>query len=65
MTKFQKQDLFSTIKLNAISGNTVTALVHKVRSLLRHVDNIVSDNRIRTLYDLQKHKSSHQILIAK
>ena len=42
----KQNDLFSTIKRNAISGNTVTVLVHNVRSLSRHVDNIVSDNRI-------------------
>ena len=30
----------STIKRNAISGNTVTVLVHNVRSLRRHVDQI-------------------------
>ena len=38
--------LFSAIKRNAISNDTVTVLVYNVRSLPRHVDDIVSDNRI-------------------
>ena len=38
--------LFSTIKRNAISNDTLTVLVYNVRSLPRHVDDIVSDNRI-------------------
>ena len=42
----EQNDLFSTIKRNAIQGDTVTALVHTVRSLLRHVDDLISDNRI-------------------
>ena len=44
--RLKQNDLFSTVKRNAISGNTVTVLVHNVRSLLGHVDDIVSDNRI-------------------
>ena len=36
---------FSTIKRNVISGDAVTVLVHNVRSLLRHVNNIVSGSR--------------------
>ena len=42
----KQNGLFSTIKRNAISGDTVTVLVHNVRSLPRHVDDIVSDKRI-------------------
>ena len=42
----KQNDLFSTIKRNAISCDTVTVLVHIVRSLSRHVDDLVSDNRI-------------------
>ena len=34
----KQNDLFSTIKRNAISGDTVTVLVLNVRSLPRHVD---------------------------
>ena len=49
--RLKQNDLFSTIKRNAISGYTVTVLVHNVRSLPRHdivsdIDDIVSDNRI-------------------
>ena len=44
--RLKQNDLFSTIKRNAISGSTITVLVHNLRSLPRHVDNIVSDNRI-------------------
>ena len=42
----KQNDLFSTIKRNAILGDTVTVLVPNVRSLPRNVDDIVSDNRI-------------------
>ena len=42
----KQNDLFSTIKRNAISGDTVTVLVHNVRSLPRHADDVVSENRI-------------------
>ena len=33
----KQNDLFSTIKINVISGDTVTVLVHNVRSLPRHL----------------------------
>ena len=42
----KQNDIFSTVKRNVVSGNTVTVLVHNVRSLPRHVDDILSDNRI-------------------
>ena len=44
--RLKQNDLFFTVKRNAISGDTVTVLVHNVRSPLRHVDDILSDNRI-------------------
>ena len=44
--QLRQNDLFSTMKRNAISCDTVTVLVHNVRSLPRHVDDIVSENRI-------------------
>ena len=44
--RLKKNDLFSTVKRNAISGDTVTVLVHNVRSLPRHVNDILSDNGI-------------------
>ena len=44
--RLKQNDLFSTIKRNAFSSDTVTLLVHNVRSLSRHVDDVVSDNRI-------------------
>ena len=44
--RLKQNDLFFTIKRNAISGDPVTVLVHNVRSLARHVDDIVSDKRI-------------------
>ena len=46
----KQNDLFSTIKRNAISGDAVTVLVHNLRLLLTHADNIVSDNRIINNY---------------
>ena len=44
--RLKQNDLFSTIKRNTISNNTIAILVHNVRSLLKHVD-IVSDRRIK------------------
>ena len=41
--RLKQNDLFSTIKRNAISVNKVTVLIRNVRS---HVDDIVSDKRI-------------------
>ena len=38
--------LFSTIKRNNISDNTITVFIHNVRSISKHVDDIVSDGRI-------------------
>ena len=44
--RLKENDLFSAVKGNVISGDTVTVLVHNVRSLARHVDAILSGNRI-------------------
>ena len=44
--RLKQNDLFSTIKRNAVSGDTVTVHGHNVRSRPRHVDDIVSDNGI-------------------
>ena len=44
--RLKQNNLFFTIKRNAVSGDIVTVLVHNVRSLPRHVDDIISDNRI-------------------
>ena len=40
--RLKQNDLFSAIGRNAISGDNI----HNVRSLPRHVDDIVSDNGI-------------------
>ena len=37
---------FSTVKRYTISGSTVVVLVHNMGSLPRHVDDILSDNRV-------------------
>ena len=42
----KQNDLFFTIKRNNISEDTITVLVHDVRSFSKHIDDIVSDNRI-------------------
>ena len=43
----QKQNyLFSTIKRNTISDNAITAFVQNERTLSKHIDDIVSDNRL-------------------
>ena len=44
--RLKQNDLFSTKRRNAISGDTATVLVHNEKSLPRHVDDVVSDNRI-------------------
>ena len=44
--RLEQNDLFSTIKRNAVSCDIVTVLVHNVRSLTRHGGDILSDNRI-------------------
>ena len=43
---WKQNDLFSTIKINAISCNKVTVFVNNVISLLSQADRIVSDKRI-------------------
>ena len=42
----KQNDLFSTIKRNTISNGTITILGHNVRSLSKHVDDIVSNRRV-------------------
>ena len=37
---------FSTVNRNSISGDTVTLIVHTVRSLPGHIEDILRDNRI-------------------
>ena len=45
--RLKQNDLFSTVKKNTISGDTLTIYFHNVRSLSKHVDDIVSDDRIK------------------
>ena len=44
--RLKQNDLFSTMKRNAISGDTIAVFVNNVRSLPRHVNHIVSDHSI-------------------
>ena len=44
--RLKESDLFSTLKGSIISDDTITILVHNVRSLSKHVNDIVSDSRI-------------------
>ena len=44
--RLKQNDLFFTIKINFLSDDTITIRVHNVRSYSKHVDDIVSDNRI-------------------
>ena len=41
--RLKQNDLFSSGKRNVLSGNTVTVLVHNVRSLPRHVHDILNE----------------------
>ena len=44
--RLKQNDLFSTIKRNTYSDDTLTILVVNVRSLSKHIDDRVSDDRI-------------------
>ena len=44
--RLKQNNLFSTIKRNAISENTITVLVHNVRSLSKHKDDTLDDGII-------------------
>ena len=45
--QLKQNGLFSTVKINAIPGDTVTVLVHNVRSFPRHVDYILGETQIK------------------
>ena len=57
----KQSDLFSTVKRNAVSGDTVTVLVH-MRSLPRHVDDILNENRILGFTDYRIYGNTNQAL---
>ena len=42
----KEDDLFSTMKRNAVSDDNLTIFVDSVRSLSKHANNIVSDDTI-------------------
>ena len=42
----KESDLFSAIKRRAFSDDTITGFVHNIRQLPRHVDYLVSENRV-------------------
>ena len=42
----KQNDLFSTIKRNNTSRNTITVFFNNARSFSNHIDDIVSDDRI-------------------
>ena len=44
--RLEENNQFSTLKRSIISGDTITILIHNVRSLSKHVDDIVSDSRM-------------------
>ena len=44
--RLKQKDLFSTIKTNNISDDTIAVFVHNVRLLSKHVNYIVCDDRI-------------------
>ena len=44
--RLKQNALFSTIKRNNISYNTIAVFLHNVRSLSKHIDDVVSDDRI-------------------
>ena len=44
--RLKQNDLFSTVKRNNTSDNSITVFVHNVRSLSKHINDIVCDDRI-------------------
>ena len=44
--RLKQNDLFSTIKRNNISVDTIAVFVHNARLFSQHIDDIVSDDRI-------------------
>ena len=44
--RLKQNDLFSTIKRNNISDNTITVFVHNARSLSKHINDIACNDRI-------------------
>ena len=44
--RLKQNDLFSTIQKNNISTNAITVFCHNTRSLSKHIDDIVSDDRV-------------------
>ena len=44
--RLKQNDLFSTINRNTISDDKITVCVHNVRSLSKHIDDIVRNGRI-------------------
>ena len=44
--RLKQNDLFSTIKRNNTSDKTIIVFVHNLWSLSKHIDDIVSDDRI-------------------
>ena len=44
--RLKQNDLFSTIKRNNTSDNAITVFCHNARSLSKHIDDIVSDDRV-------------------
>ena len=61
--RLKENDLFLMLKRRINLDDTITILVQNVRSLSKHVNDIVSDSRIMN-NDLQKLKSVCQILHA-
>ena len=44
--RLKQNDIFSTIKRNNTSDDTIIVFVQNVRSLSKHINDIVSDDRI-------------------
>lgn len=64
----KRNDLFTTIKRSAFSGDSFTVLVQNVRSLSKHLDNIgnrVINNDMTETHYLQRYTIIRQILLAK
>ena len=63
--RLKQNDLFATIKKITISEDALTILVNNIRSLSKHVNNVISDDRIMNSGNIRLTKSICQILYAK
>ena len=58
--RLKENDFFSMLKRGIIADNTITILVHNVRSFSKHVNDIVSDSRIMNKCHYRTYRNTTQ-----